>query len=215
MLCVGRGNIGEEATMENNIVFISLWVVCGIATIVAAVLAHRSRAARYVGRAAAGVLFIGGGALLHLINLASGANYSGFADVAYLPVVTDTWQAVVVPNAVLFVGLLAVFEATVGMLALCGGCWTQLGYAGVIAFYLALWLFGWIETVWVVVMLAPMVLLLRAEQRAARVAPPSQRRRPVSARRPPACPRHDASTTVEEGPASSTAGHPPGQEEDR
>ena len=48
-----------------HIVFISLWIMCGIATIVAAVLAHRSRAARYVGRVAVGVLFIGGGALLH------------------------------------------------------------------------------------------------------------------------------------------------------
>jgi len=61
-----------------------------------------------------------------------------------------------------------VFEVTVGVLALCGGRWTQLGFAGVIAFYLALWLFGWMETVWVLVMLAPMLLLLRAERRAAR-----------------------------------------------
>lgn len=153
--------------MENNIVFISLWIACGIATIVAAVLAHRSRAARYVGRVAIGVLFIGGGALLHLINLASGANYSGFADPAYFPVVTETWQAVVVPNAVLFIGLLAVFEATVGVLALCGGRWTRLGYTGVIAFYLALWVFGWMETVWVLLLLTPMTLLLLAERRAA------------------------------------------------
>ena len=83
---------------------------------------------------------------------------------------TDTWQAVVVPNAVLFIGLLAVFEAAVGVLALCGGRWTQLGYAGVIAFYLALWLFGWMETVWVLLMLAPMLLLLRAERGAALAA---------------------------------------------
>jgi hypothetical protein len=100
-------------------------------------------------------------------NLASGANYSGFADLAYFPVVTDAWQAVVVPNAVLFIGVLAVFEATVGVLALCAGRWTRLGYAGVIAFYLALWVFGWMETVWVLLMLAPMMLLLRAERRAA------------------------------------------------
>ena len=152
--------------MEDDVIFIGLWLVCGIATIVAAVLADRSRAAMYVGRGAVGMLFIVGGALLHLLNLASGANYSGFADPAYFPMVTNTWQVVVVPNAVLFIGLLAVFEATVGVLALCGGRWTQLGYASVIAFYLALWLFGWMETVWVFVMLAPMLLLLRAERRA-------------------------------------------------
>jgi uncharacterized membrane protein len=161
--------------MENDIVFISLWIACGIATIVAAVLAHRSGAARYVGRVAVGVLFIGGGALLHLINLGSGANYSGFADPAYFPVVTEAWQAVVVPNAVLFIGLLAVFEVTVGVLALCGGRWTRLGYAGVIAFYLALWVFGWMETVWVLLTLAPMALLLRAERRAA----PATRAKPT------------------------------------
>jgi hypothetical protein len=37
---------------------------------------------------------------------------------------------------------------------------------GVIAFYLALWLFGWIETVWCIAMLPPMLLLLRAERAA-------------------------------------------------
>ena len=58
-------------------------------------------------------------------------------------------------------------EATVGALILSGGRRTQLGYVGVIGFYLALWLFGWFETVWVLTMLAPMVLLLRAERRAA------------------------------------------------
>jgi len=63
-----------------------------------------------------------------------------------------------------------VFEAAVGVLALCGGRWTQLGYAGVIAFYLALWLFGWMEAVWVLVMLAPMLVLLRAERGAALAA---------------------------------------------
>ncbi len=38
---------------------------------------------------------------------------------------------------------------------------------GVIAFYLALWLFGWFETVWCIIMLPAMLLLLRAEQHAA------------------------------------------------
>jgi uncharacterized membrane protein len=101
----------------------------------------------------------------------SGADYSGFADPAYFAWTTDAWQAVVVPNAVLFIGLLAVFEAAVGVLAVSGGRWTRLGYAGVIAFYLALWLFGWMETVWVLVMLPAMVLLLRAERRAAQDTP--------------------------------------------
>jgi uncharacterized membrane protein len=106
------------------------------------------------------------GALLHVINLASRGDYAGFADPAHFAWVTDAWRAVVAPNQVLFIGLLVVFEATVGVLTLSGGRRTQVGYVGVIGFYLALWLFGWIETVWVVIMLPPMLLLLRAEWRA-------------------------------------------------
>jgi hypothetical protein len=155
-----------EATMQNNLVFIGLWILCGVATVLSAVLANRSAAARYVGRAATAVLFLVGGALLHVLNLVSGANYSGFADPAHFGWVTLDWQAVVVPNPVLFDGLLAVFEAGVGVLAISGGRWSRLGYAAVIAFYLALWLFGWMETVWCLVMLPAMVLLLRAEQHA-------------------------------------------------
>jgi hypothetical protein len=95
---------------------IILWLVCGAATVIAAALAGRSRQARFIGRAA--------------------------------------------------VGLLAVFEATAGVLAISGARRTQLGYLAVIAFYLALWPFGWIETMWVLIMLPSMLLLLRAERRA-------------------------------------------------
>ena len=44
--------------MQSNVVFILVWLVCGAVTIIAAALAGRSRQARYVGRAAVGVLFI-------------------------------------------------------------------------------------------------------------------------------------------------------------
>jgi hypothetical protein len=44
----------------------------------------------------------------------------------------------VVPNHILFIGLLAVFEATAGVLTISGGRKTQLGYLAVIAFYLVL-----------------------------------------------------------------------------
>lgn len=152
--------------MQDYVFWQLLWLVCGVVTIIAAVLARRSRLWRYAGRAAVGVLFIVGGALLHVINLATGADYSNFADPAHFEWVTDAWRAVVAPNQVLFIGLLAVFEAAVGVLAISGGRWTQLGYVGVIAFYLALWLFGWIETVWVVAMVAPMLMLLRSEREA-------------------------------------------------
>lgn len=159
--------------MQEFIFMQILWLACGLVTIVAAVLASRSSRARYVGRAAVGVLFILGGALVHVINLASGGDYAGFADPAHFGWVTDAWRAVVAPNQVLFVGLLVVFEATVGVLTLSGGRRTQLGYLGVIGFYLALWLFGWFETVWVVIMLPPMLLLLIAERRTSTAAAPA------------------------------------------
>lgn len=150
----------------------TFWLACGITTIVAGVLAGRSRRARYVGRAAVGVLFLFGGALLHIINLASGADYADFADPAHFAWVTDAWRAVVPPNVVFFIGLLAVFEATVGALVLSGGRRTQLGYVAVIGFYLALTLFGGFQLVWFVIMLPPMLLLLRAERRAAAAPTP-------------------------------------------
>jgi hypothetical protein len=160
--------------MEDSPFFIALWLVSAAATVVAAVLAGRSRRARYVGRAAVAVLFVIGGALLHVINLANGDNYSGFADPAVSGWVTEAWEDVVVPHPVLFIGLLAIFEATVGVLSISGGRRTQLGYAGVIAFYSVLWVFG-PESLFVVVMLPAMLLLLRAERRAAVATAPTGR----------------------------------------
>ena len=150
-----------------------LWTLCGIATLIASVLASRSKRWRYVGRAAVGVLFIIGGALAHVVNLATHADYANFADPALFAWVTHTWRTVVPPNHVVLIGLLAVFEAAVGALIISGGRRTQFGYAAVIAFYLALWLFGWIETVWCIVMIPAMVMLLLAERRAATATTPS------------------------------------------
>jgi uncharacterized membrane protein len=128
-------------------------------------------------------LFVFGGATLHVINLATGVDYIDFADPAHIGWVTDAWRAVVGPNQILFIGLLVVFEASVGVLALLGGRWTQLGYLGVIGFYLALWLFGWFETVWVLLMLPAMLLLLRAERRTAGKPTPAAAAGPVLAGR--------------------------------
>jgi uncharacterized membrane protein len=153
--------------MQNNIIFIIVWLVCGATTIIAAVLARRSGQARYLGRVAVGVLFIAGGALLHVINLATGSDYAGFAGPAHFWWVTHAWNAVVVPHHVLLIGLLAAFEAVAGVLAISGGRRTQFGYLAVIGFYAALWLFGWIVTVWVLVMLPAMLVLLWAERHGA------------------------------------------------
>ena len=141
-----------------------LWLACGLATVIAATMATRAQWARHLGRVAVGVLFLIGGALLHIINLATGVDYAGFADPAHFGWVTQTWRDVVGPNQGLFIGLLAAFEATVGVLVLSGGSRTRLGYVAVIAFYSVLWLFGWFETVWCLAMLPPMIVLLWFER---------------------------------------------------
>jgi hypothetical protein len=87
--------------------------------------------------------------------------------------VTHAWNVTVIPSHVLLTGLLAVSEAAAGVLVLSGGRRTRLGYLAVIAFSLALRLFGWIGTVWVLITLPAMLLLLRAKRRA---APPAHAR---------------------------------------
>jgi len=155
----------------DSIVWPIIWVACGVATGIAAALASRSDRARFLGRAAVGVLFIAGGALVHVINLATGVDYTEFADDAHFAWVTQAWRAVVAPNQLLFIGLLVVFETAVGILAVSGGRMTRLGFTGVIGFYAALWLFGWFTTVWCLAMLPAMLLLLRAEKRSATTRP--------------------------------------------
>lgn len=151
-----------------------LWSVCGLVTIVAALLAGRKDVWRRVGRYATAVLFVIGGALMHVVTLATGGDYTGFADPAHFQWTTDAWRAVVGPNQLFYIGLLIVFEAAVGLLVVSGGRRTQLGYVGIIAFYSLLWLFGAIETVFVLVMFVPMLLLLRAERRAVTSAPSAE-----------------------------------------
>jgi hypothetical protein len=109
-------------------------------------------------------LFLGAGALVNTILLATGEDYAEFADGAYLAFVRDTWRDVVVPNHHLFISLLIAFEAAVGLLALAGGKRTQFGYIAAIAFHGALLSFGWGFYLWSIPMIAAFGLLLRAER---------------------------------------------------
>jgi hypothetical protein len=111
-----------------------------------------------------------GGALVNAANLVSGGDYAGFADQAHFGWVTAAWRAVVAPNQYLFIGLLVAFEAIVGVLILSGGRKTQVGLVAAISFHLALWIFGWVVTIYVLIMLPVLVMLFRAERHAASVA---------------------------------------------
>jgi hypothetical protein len=142
------------------------WVVLGATTFVAALRAGRSARARMVGRVALFLLFVFAGALVNAIYLATGTDYADFADLSYLPFVTDSWRAVVAPNQQLFIGLLVVFEAVAGTLILLGGRKTQVGLIAVIGFHVALLSFGWMFFIWSIPMLIALVLLLRAERSA-------------------------------------------------
>jgi uncharacterized membrane protein len=151
----------------NDIVWVQIfWSMCVLVALVTAVLASRHRLARLTGRIAVGVLMLMGGALFNAVNLATGGDYAGFADSAHFGWVTAAWQAVVAPNQQLLIGLLVVYEAAVGVLLLLGGRRTRLGYVGAIGFHLALWLFGWFVTIYVLIIVPALVLLLRAERRA-------------------------------------------------
>ena len=88
----------------------------------------------YLGRAAVGVLFIAGGALLHVINLATGGDSAGFADPAHFAWVARAWNAVVrAQTTSLFIGLLAASRPPAGA----GDerrAQDRIGYLAVIAF---------------------------------------------------------------------------------
>ena len=97
------------------------WAVLGVIIIGGALLAHRSHTAYRAAIGALALLFLPAGAAAHAWNLATGVTYSGFADWSWSPFVTDTWESLVVPHDWVFIGLLVVFEATVGVLVLVPG----------------------------------------------------------------------------------------------
>ena len=78
-------------------------------------------------RAALGALYLGAGALVNAIFLATGVDYADFADSAHVAYVHDTWRSAVAPNQDVFITLLVIFEALVGALILSGGRRTQAG----------------------------------------------------------------------------------------
>ncbi len=143
------------------------WMIFGVATVVACLLSSRSRRAMLIARVLVGMVMLVGGAMLNTAYLLAGNDYSVFMDASWFPWVTETWRTVVPPNHVLLIGLLILFEAAVGVLVLCGGRMTQLGLVGAIVFHLALCVMGWGVTLYAIAMLAGLVLLLRAERRAA------------------------------------------------
>jgi hypothetical protein len=141
------------------------WLVLGLVVVVASARAQHSQRAFQVAVGAVGVLFVGAGAALNLGYLLLGRSYSGFAADSPIPFVRSTWESLVVPNTTFFIGLLVVFEATVGVLVVRGGRGRTIGLGAIAAFTVTLLSFSWWYLLWAVPIVAAMVLLHRADVR--------------------------------------------------
>lgn len=106
-----------------------VWVTCAVVIITASLRARYNRRVARTGVVAVAVLYLGAGALVNAVFLATGEDYADFADGSYIPFVRDTWRDLVVPNHDLFISLLIAFEAAVGLLVLSDGKRAQLGLA--------------------------------------------------------------------------------------
>lgn len=141
-----------------------IWVTCGAVLVVAAVRSRRHPASHLTGRVAFAVLYLGGGAAGNGYLMLQGEDYGRFAEGSPWSFVRETWVSLVVPNRWLFIGLLIVFEAMVGLLALAGGRRTQAAYVAAILFHVALLSFGWGFALWSVPVVAALGTLLRRER---------------------------------------------------
>ncbi len=152
-----------------------VWLVCGATVVAAAVRSRRDPQALRAGRLAVGVLYLVAGALVHVGLLASGEDYRGFADGAAVGFVRRTWESLVVPHHLLFIGALVVFEAAVGVLVLLGGRAGVAGLAAAAAFHVALVAFGWGFLVWSLPVGGALVVLARGELAVVRGRTPGRR----------------------------------------
>ena len=72
-----------------------------------------------IARIAFGILYLSGAlANITLTLLNSPQSYNIFADEALIPFYREAWAALVIPNMMLFISLLVVYEITLGLLFL-------------------------------------------------------------------------------------------------
>ena len=160
---------------ELVMVLAPVWVILGATIVGYGVRARRCDQALTRGCLAVFVLWVVAGALVNAAILVFGGSYSGFADGAYVGFVRDTWESLVVPHQVVFIGLLVAFEGLAGSLVLVPGRVRQAALVALVGFNVALLSFGWGFYLWSVPVGTGLVLLLRAERRrgSPRAAPAS------------------------------------------
>ena len=89
--------------------------------------------------------------------------YRHFADQGLFSFVRNGWLDIVMAAPGMWIGLLAAGEIAIGIALLAGGRWTLPGYAAIVAFDLALVLFGWGILIWSGPVLLLMSLVIHRE----------------------------------------------------
>ena len=89
--------------------------------------------------------------------------YRHFADGGLFPFVRNGWADIVMAAPGVWIGLLAAGEIAIGIALVGGGRWPLPGYAAIVAFHLALVVFGWGILTWSAAVLLLMSLVVRRE----------------------------------------------------
>ncbi|HEY3560622.1 MAG TPA: hypothetical protein VGL05_24320 [Kribbella sp.] len=92
-------------------------------------------------------LFAAGAAIHVVLALTTPHSYDGFADAAFFSWTTKAWQQIFMAHPTFWAPLLASAELTIAILLVTA---RRIGYTTVIAFHLALMLFGWGFWLWCV-----------------------------------------------------------------
>lgn len=122
-------------------------------------LSRRRRPAGVLARKAVGGFYLVTGGVHLGIVAADPEFYRHFADGALFDFVSMGWREVFMAHPAGWGLTVAAGEIGMGVLLLRGGRWARLGWAGVVAFHLALMLFGWGFWLWCVPALAFLTLV--------------------------------------------------------
>jgi hypothetical protein len=131
-----------------------LWLALGSTITVTGLRARDHERSRRIAVVAVAVMWVVGGALVNLLTLVQGGDYSGFADGSPSTFVTDTWESLAVPHAAVFIGLLVLVP----------GRTRQVALGLLVAFDLLLVCFGWGFLLWPVPVTAGLLGLWYAER---------------------------------------------------
>jgi hypothetical protein len=157
---------GTQDRVEGNAMEKIMWLVLGATVMVAALRADGSHRARVIARVALGSLFLFFGAVVNAIYLLTDwDSFAAFGEMSQIAFVRETWASLVTPNTGLFIGLLIVGQATMGILVFLGGRRMRAGLVLLMAFHVGLLFFGWWLWLYALPMLGALALLLRAERR--------------------------------------------------